>query len=92
MNDDIGIAMRTRHTVLDGEVRMFATAFREIVQEKRGIRYDAAGPFYVSASRNCITVHKCELRAKAEFDLFVLALTLANGAMDELRKGIIHGD
>lgn len=65
---------------------MFATSFREVKQPQRGIRYDAAGPFYVSASRTQIVVHNCELRTAAEYDLFLTAMALANGAMDELRR------
>lgn len=84
--NDVGVAMRIRHTVLDGEVRMFATSFREVLQPRRGIRYDAIGPFYVSASRTQIIVHTCELRTAGEYDLFLAAMTLAIGAMDELRR------
>ena len=83
--DDVGLAVRVRRTVVDGEVRLFATSFREVVQERRGTRYDAGGPFLVSACRSRVTVHFCTVVNRAQFDIFLAALTLAVGTMEELR-------
>lgn len=89
MGDDIGIALRTRRTVMDGEVRMYAAEFREVLHYRTGapVRYEPTGPFYISASRNRVIVHHAELHRSGDFELFSAAMALAIGAMEELARG-----
>lgn len=82
---DSVIAMRSRRTVVDGEVRMFAESFVEI-KIPTGKRYEANGPFYISASRNQVTVHFCELQTVDACQKFLAAMQLAIGALDELKR------
>lgn len=81
---DSFVSVRKRITIMDGEVRMFARGFADY-QTAGGTRYEANGPFYISASRNQVVVHFCELRDERDFVLFNSAMEMAMNAMRELK-------
>lgn len=85
---DCGVSMRVRHTVMDGEIRMFAVTFTDVMQKTRGMRYDPVGPFYVSASRSQVVVHRCTLRTVSDCEMFQAAVALAMASMLDLRRKV----
>lgn len=64
-----------RHTIMDGVVVTYATAFHP-ERGAFGRSWDARGPFEISASRNAVMVHRAELTA-ATLPLFMDAMRLA---------------
>lgn len=67
------IESRKRHTIMDGSVVMFATAF----DESKGVlgpSYDARGPFEVSASRDAVIVHRADCRSSEHVDALIQAI------------------
>lgn len=67
------IESRKRHTIMDGSVVMFATAFDES-KGALGKSYDARGPFEVSASRNAVIVHHADCRTSEHVDALIQAV------------------
>lgn len=70
---DIGIQSYSRITIMDGEVVTFAESF-ELRPGIIGPLHEARGPFEISASRNCVTIHRAELRSDADVERFSMAL------------------
>lgn len=71
------IRVSHRPTIMDGEVVTFATEFEEKDGLIGGKSYRALGPFEISASRNCVMVHRASLRGAEYFDAFLEALAMA---------------
>jgi hypothetical protein len=67
---------RTRHTIMDGEVVMFATDF-ESRPGVLGDVHEPQGPFEISASRNQVVVHRAGLSSDTAVELFVTAIRQA---------------
>jgi len=75
----MGVLMSSRRTICDGEVVTFATEF---VPEFGS--FDARGPLEVSASRNCVMVHRagCDTAEKTD------ALLHAIRAAERVRRAL----
>ena len=67
---------RHNHTIMSGRVVRFAETFVESGQGIFGPMYEAGGPYEVSASRDAVMVHRCDIRDYADIESF-------KGAMDE---------
>lgn len=79
------IQRRERPTIMSGRVVTFATGF----EERPGVFgpiHEALGPFKVSASRDCVMVHRAELRTEDDFTAFDEALESALHTLFALRN------
>lgn len=77
---------RHRHTIMDGRVVSFAIGFQKTLETPLGDLYDATGPFEVSASRNCVMVHRAELNGHPQVLQLVAALGLATAEHEMLAR------
>jgi len=77
------IEWRKRPTIMDGEVITFSTDFDE-AEGIFGQRFDARGPFEVSASRNAVIVHRAELHSDTDVEQFLEAVLMAKSATLQL--------
>lgn len=66
-----------RHTIMDGKVVTYSTSFRD-EEGVFGPTKKADGHFEVSASRNCVMVHWCEIRTDWQLETFKAAIDEAN--------------
>ena len=80
-----GVKRRERITVMSGTVVDFATGFLDVGS---GVskRYDAKGPFRVSASRHAVMVHRAEVKTDEHAQLLQLALAEAWGEHERLKN------
>lgn len=79
------VEQRSRHTIMDGKVLMFATSFEDR-QGAFGETADARGPFEVSASRNAVVVHHADLHSDEAVAAFLKAIELARHAAQRLAR------
>ena len=79
------VVMQTsRPTIQDGKVYDFAEAFEE-VKGVFGKRHKALGFYHISASRNKVMVHRCEIWENKQADIFALAIKKAYQKHQELK-------
>lgn len=83
--DKAELETRSRQTIMDGDVIMIATAFNER-KTTFGVRYNARGPFEVSASRNAVIVHRANCSNRETIRLLMEAIRLAETHMERLVK------
>jgi hypothetical protein len=75
--------MCSRRTIMSGEVVTFATSFEQ-VDEIIGERFDAEGPFEVSASRDAVIVHRAECSDAEQVQALIQAIKHAEDARSAL--------
>jgi hypothetical protein len=70
------VLMSSRRTVMSGEVVTFATSFEES-ESAFGKSYEILGPFDISASRDCVFVHRACLQSDDDHSSFLDAMRCA---------------
>lgn len=71
-----------RHTIMDGKVVTYSTSFEGDGEFPHG--KDATGYFEISASRNCVMVHRATIKSGCQLETFKAAIEIANRMHCEL--------
>lgn len=84
-------AIRERQTIMDGTVVEFARRFTSEIG-MFGERFEAAGPYHISASRNAVVVHRADLQSREDVEEFLFAVGVAETRAAALSREGLGGN